>query len=104
MYVLRASIVDVNDGEICSRFHDIRVASQHAEEETQDHANDERPTGKMVFEELFCESMDDEHEMLTTDGELHTRHRPRSVANHRETAGDEEQARDEHEERTKGKP
>ena len=36
--------------------------------------------------------MDDEDEMLTTDGELYTRHRPRSVAHHRETAGDEEQA------------
>ena len=51
MYVLRASIVDVNDAKISAYFHDIRVASRHAEEKTQDHANDERPMGKMVFEE-----------------------------------------------------
>ena len=72
----------------------IRVASQHAEEETQEHANDERPTDKMVFEEpLRSFSMNQrtmKDEVLTTVGELYTRHRPRSVANHRETAGDQE--------------
>ena len=51
MYVLRASIVDVNHAEISAYFHDMRVAIQHAEEKTQDNPNDEPPTGKMVFEE-----------------------------------------------------
>ena len=51
MYVLRASIEDVNHAEISAYFHDMRVAIQHAEEKTQDNPNDEPPTGKMVFEE-----------------------------------------------------
>ena len=96
MYVLRASIVDVNHAEISSYFHDMRVGIQHAEEKTQDHPNDEPTDGedgvRRTATKLFCESMDDEGEMLTTDGELYTRHRPRSVASRRETAGNEEQA------------
>ena len=51
MCVLRASIVDVNDAEISAYFHDVSVTIQHAQEKTQDHANDERPTRKVVFEE-----------------------------------------------------
>ena len=51
MCVLRASIVDVNDAEISAYFHDVSVTIQHALEKTQDHANDERPTRKVVFEE-----------------------------------------------------
>ena len=56
MYVFRASFVDVSHAEISSYFHDTRFAIQHTEENTQDHANDERPTGKMVFEETLRSS------------------------------------------------
>ena len=51
VYVLRASIVDVNDAEISAYFHDVSVTIQHAQEKTQDHSNDKRPTRKVVFEE-----------------------------------------------------
>ena len=49
--VLRASIVDVNDAEVSAYFHDVSVTIRHAQEKTQDHSNDERPTRKVVFEE-----------------------------------------------------
>ena len=49
--VLRASIVDVNDAEISAYLHDVSVAIQQAQEKTQDHSNDERPTRKVVFGE-----------------------------------------------------
>ena len=41
----------MNDAEISAYFHDVSVTIQHAQEKTQDHANDERPTRKVVFEE-----------------------------------------------------
>ena len=39
------------DAEICAHFHDVSVTIQHALEKTQDHANDERSTRKVVFDE-----------------------------------------------------
>ena len=51
VYVMRASIVDVNDAEISAYLHDVSVAIQQAQEKTQDHSNDERPMRKVVFEE-----------------------------------------------------
>ena len=47
--------------------------------------------------------MDDEDEMLTADGELHTRHRRRGVSTHEENQRTRSKQQDEHEERTKGK-
>ena len=51
MSVLRAGTVDLNDADFSAYFHDVSVAIQDAREKTQDHANDERPTRKAVFEE-----------------------------------------------------
>ena len=98
--VLRAGTVDLNDAEISAYFHDVSVAIQDAREKTQ--AVEEggvRRTATM----LFCESMDDEDGASTTDGELHTRHRRRSVSTHREKQRTRSKQQDEHEERTKGK-
>ena len=41
----------MNDAEISAYFHDVSVTIRHAQEKTQDHSNDERPTRKVVFEE-----------------------------------------------------
>ena len=107
IYVLRASIADVHDAEISAYFHDVSVTNQDAQEKTQEHANDERPTRKVVFEEplrsSFVSQWTTQDDMLTTDGELHTRHRRRSVSTHREKQRTRSKRQDEHEERTKGK-
>ena len=47
--------------------------------------------------------MDDEDDMLTTDGELYTRHWRRNMSTHREKQRTRSKQQDAHEERTKGK-
>ena len=55
MSVLRAGTVDLNDADFSAYFHDVSVTIQDARENTQNHANDERPSRKVVFDEpLRC--------------------------------------------------
>ena len=96
---------DVNDAETSAYFHDLNIAIQHSRKfsEPWKRRAADGEDGVRTATMLFFMSMDGKDKMLTTDGDLHTRHRPRSVVYRRETAEHKVQSHNNHEEQSKGK-